>query len=100
MHLLPRMPVNRLLTATRCACAHPTPPSHQALAVTTLGCNRSAQRIDTMAEEDEEQRFYLQVKSFVPGWPSQGWLCRSVAGTQSTRCMQLLFAGVCTSVAG
>lgn len=33
----------------------------QALAVTTLGCSRSAQRIDAMAE-DEELRFYLQVR--------------------------------------
>ncbi|KAL4853937.1 Polyribonucleotide nucleotidyltransferase [Chlorella vulgaris] len=37
----------------------------QALAVTTLGCNRSAQRIDSMSVEDEEQRFYLQY-SFPP----------------------------------
>lgn len=33
----------------------------QALAVTTLGCKESAQRVDSMAsEEDEERRFYLQ----------------------------------------
>ncbi|KAL4447781.1 hypothetical protein ABPG75_005000 [Micractinium tetrahymenae] len=32
----------------------------QAMAVTTLGCSRSAQRIDTMSADDEEQRFYLQ----------------------------------------
>ena len=35
----------------------------QALAVTTLGCSRSAQRVDTMSAtggEVEEQRFYLQ----------------------------------------
>lgn len=33
----------------------------QALAVTTLGCKQSAQRVDSMAsEEDEERRFYLQ----------------------------------------
>ena len=33
----------------------------QALAVTTLGCKDSAQRVDAMAlEEDEERRFYLQ----------------------------------------
>ena len=41
------------------------PPGPQALAVTTLGCNRSAQRIDSMSAEDEEQRFYLQY-SFPP----------------------------------
>lgn len=34
----------------------------QALAVSTLGCSRSAQRIDTMSADDEEQRFYLQVR--------------------------------------
>lgn len=33
----------------------------QAIAVTTLGCKDSAQKIDSMAsEEDEERRFYLQ----------------------------------------
>lgn len=33
----------------------------QALAVTTLGCKESAQRIDSMtSEEEEERRFYLQ----------------------------------------
>lgn len=33
----------------------------QALAVTTLGCKDSAQRVDSMASEaDEERRFYLQ----------------------------------------
>lgn len=33
----------------------------QAIAVTTLGCKESAQRVDSMAsEEDEERRFYLQ----------------------------------------
>lgn len=33
----------------------------QALAVTTLGCKESAQKVDAMAlEEDEERRFYLQ----------------------------------------
>ena len=33
----------------------------QAIAVTTLGCKNSAQRIDSMASEaDEERRFYLQ----------------------------------------
>ncbi len=59
------------LDISRNGCPFPPPSPHtpphnphraaQALAVTTLGCNRSAQRIDTMAEEDEEQRFYLQV---------------------------------------
>jgi polyribonucleotide nucleotidyltransferase len=33
--------------------------------VATLGCNRSAQRIDSMSVEDENQRFYLQY-SFPP----------------------------------
>lgn len=42
----------------------------QALAVTTLGCSRSAQRIDTMSADDEEQRFYLQVWG---GWRGAGW---------------------------
>ena len=33
----------------------------QAIAVTTLGCKESAQRVDSMSsEQDEERRFYLQ----------------------------------------
>lgn len=49
----------------------------QALAVTTLGCSRSAQRIDTMSADDEEQRFYLQV-----GGPAmaRAWPCSSARG--------------------
>ena len=56
--LPPPLPPAHCLTSCVAAAPHRPP---QALAVTTLGCSRSAQRVDSMsAEMGEGQRFYLQ----------------------------------------